>query len=446
MLVLVLSPQSARADLSHDIVDDGGIDVMELADLGAKPETTSPIAWTDLGRPKKPGNYAMKVTGTGDALYVPHCNGRGRVLVDDVVKDPGSKGNYVLSLDPTKKHDIRIEVNASTYEKRIACGERVRIGPKARSAEGVARLRFASPSTKQDAGEAVVFVPRGHDSKKPGAVLVGTHPWNGGPWTYAAYRELLEEAQAKDVVLLMPSGLGNLLYIAEAEDEVMRALAALGGELAIDKQRVSIWGASMGGAGATTISFHRPDRFAFVASWFGDSKYDVTTYVRTLLPTDAVAKRINALDVIENARHLPVFLVHGEEDRSSPVVQSTMLDEAMKKRGFTVEFERVPGMGHEGPLVVKYIRRVVDRAAEARAPAHPARVSYRSVRASDVGAYGVSFVRAGEGDAFVDLEKRADGIHVIAATGVKEIVLDDGALGATKSDAILESKVPVRWR
>lgn len=444
--MLLALPGSARADLSHDIVDDGGIDVMELVDLTAKPETTSTVAWTDLGRPKKPGNYAMKVSGTGEAVYVPHCNGRGRVLIDGVVKDPGSKGSYVLALDPSTKHDIRIEVNASTYEKRIACGERIRIGPKSRSTEGLARLRFPSPSTKQDAGEAVVFVPQGHDPKKPGALLVGTHPWNGGPWTYAAYRELLEEAQAKDVLLLMPSGLGNLLYIAEAEDEVMRAIAALEKEIAIDRQRVSIWGASMGGAGATTISFHRPDRFAFVASWFGDSKYDVTTYVRSLLPTDAVAKKINALDVIENARHLPVFLVHGEDDHTSPIVQSTMLDEAMKKHGFKVDFERVPGMGHEGPLVVKYIRRVVDRAADAKAPEHPARVSYRSVRPNDLGAYGVSFVRAGEGDAFVDVEKRPDGIHVIAASGVKEIVLEDGALGASKSDPILESKVPVRWR
>lgn len=441
-LLLLATARTAAADLSHDTVDDGGIDVLELVD-GA---STSAIAWSDLGRPKKPGLYTIKLSGTGQALYVPHCNGRERVFVDGAVKDPGSKGTLVVDLDPGKAHDVRIEVKASTYEKRIACGERVRIGPKARSAEGIARLRFPSPSTKQDAGEAVVFVPRGHDPKKPGALLVGTHPWNGGPWTYAAYRELLEEAQAKDVVLLMPSGLGNLLYIAEAEDEVLRAIAAVEKELAIDPQRISIWGASMGGAGATTISFHHPDRFAYVASWFGDSKYDVTTYVRSLLPTDAVAKKINALDVLESARHLPVFLVHGEEDKSSPVVQSTMLFDAMKKQGFTVEFERVPAMGHEGPLVVKYIRRVVDRAAEAKAPLHPARVSYRSVRPTDLGAYGVSFVRAGEGDAFVDIEKRADGVHVLAATGIKEIVLDDGALGAAKNETVHDAKVPVRWR
>jgi hypothetical protein len=105
-------------------------------------------------------------------------------------------------------------------------------------------------------------------------------------------------------------------------------------------------------------------------------------------------------------------------------------------------------MGHEGPLVVKHIRRIVLRAAEARAPARPSRVSFRSVRAGDLEAYGVRIVRAGDGDAFVDLEKKDDGVHVLAATGVKEIVLTGGALGAAKNEAVhhdSSAKVPVRW-
>src|SRR5207302_6066605 len=98
------------------------------------------------------------------------------------------------------------------------------------------------------------------------------------------------------------------------EDEVMRAVAAAESAVAVDPTRVSIWGASMGGAGATTIGFHHPDRFAFVASWFGDSRYDLTTYVKHLVPDEAAAKKLNALDMLENARHLRVLLVHGEDD------------------------------------------------------------------------------------------------------------------------------------
>jgi pimeloyl-ACP methyl ester carboxylesterase len=250
-------------------------------------------------------------------------------------------------------------------------------------------------------------------------------------WTYAAYAQLFREARSRDVVLLMPSGLGNSLYTADAEDEVLRAIDALSQGIAVDPRAVSLWGASMGGAGATTIGFHHPDRFASVASFFGDSRYDLRTYVRAILTDEDAAHRVNALDVVENARYLPVFLAHGEEDRTSPIRQSEELARAMRERGMTVRFERVAGLGHSGALVARFLSDVVDTAAIARVPASPARVTYRSTRPSDTGAYGVTLVRAQpRGDAFVDIERSADAFHVRRAEGVRAIRLARGALGA----------------
>ena len=442
--------RSARAEglLVHDSVDGANLDVMDLVAPGPNGKTES-IAFTELGKPKPVGTYALRFAVSGEDLRIPHCNGRGAVTVDGTVRDKGSKGPLVLHLGGEAVHDVRVDIAVSPYEKRIACGERVRVGTGARSSEGIALLKFASAHAGPAAGEAVVFVPRGHDPKKPGPLLVGVHPWNGGPWTYAAYRELLEEAQAKDVLLLMPSGLGNSLYVKDAEDEVLLAMDAARAEVAVDPQRVSIWGASMGGQGATTIGFHRPDRFAFVASYFGDAKFDLSTYVRNILPTEEVAHRVNPLDVIDNARHVPLWLIHGEDDKTSPIVQSVMLFEAMQKRHFQVDFDRVPGMAHEGPLVVKFVRRVVDRAQEAKSPLHPAHVTFRSVSPYAAEAYGVRLVRIGERDAYVDIEKRDDGIHVLPATeGVSQIVLRPGALGAKESDRVVVEKgaaVKVRW-
>ena len=45
--------------------------------------------------------------------------------------------------------------------------------------------------------------------------------------------------------------------------------------LLVDRQRVSIWGASMGGQGAMTIALHHPDTFAVVGSFFGDARFDL---------------------------------------------------------------------------------------------------------------------------------------------------------------------------
>jgi pimeloyl-ACP methyl ester carboxylesterase len=436
LAVVLLTETAARADLTHDAVSGRAVTRVTIDE--------ATVDWPALARPKKPALYTVSFEARGASVEIPHCNGRERVTIDGRIRDPGSKGPLVLPLDGRAEmaHEVKVEIRASPYEKRLACSGPPLVGAAIRGADGLATLRFDSPHEGKGGGTAVVFVPGGHDRGKPSALLVGTHPWNGTPWTYAAYAELLEEAGKRDVVLLMPSGLGNSLYVEDAEDEVMRAIDATSRELAIDPQRVSIWGASMGGAGATTIAFHRPERFAFVASYFGDSRYDLTTYVNTILGGEEGARRVNALDVLENGRHLPVLLVHGEDDRISSMKQSTMLYDAMHAAGFEVELVRAQGMGHEGPLVVREIRRVVARAAEARATVHPSRVSFRSVRASDTEAYGVT-IRPPRGPsgapAFVDLELRADGVHLLAAEGVAEVILAKGALGATDAP----SEVPI---
>jgi pimeloyl-ACP methyl ester carboxylesterase len=329
-------------------------------------------------------------------------------------------------------HEIVIQVNVSPYERRIACGERVRVGrAEETTTAGLGLLVFESPHADRGGGKAVVYVPPGHNLHQLGTVLVGLHPWNGGIWTYAAYEELLREARARDVLLLMPSGLGNSLYTADAEDEVFRAIDALSSVVivresldSVHELKASIWGASMGGAGATTIAFHHPDRFAGVTSFFGDSKYDLSTYVRSILVDERAAHAVNALDVVDNARSLPVWLIHGEDDATSPVRQSEILATALEQRGYFVRFDRVPGVGHSGALVARFLPEVVAHAAQARMNHLPLRVTYRSVRPSDVDVYGFHIDRAdAAADAYIDLEIDASGVHVHRADGVRQITL-----------------------
>lgn len=420
-------------DVATVTLDDGGKrDVRgfdELADLRL------------AAGPKK-----VSFTAEGEALYVPHCGGRGRVYVAGRDAAISGDGPAIVPL-PSGRVDVTIEVVASKYERRVACGEAPRAGAREQTSFGFSTMRFTSPFAGRGGGVAAVYVPKGHDFFKPATLLVGVHPWNGGIWTYAQYKDLLKEADRLDVVLLHPSGLGNSLYVADAEAEVRLALAELERLVPIDPQRISIWGASMGGAGATTIGFHSPSRFAGVTSFFGDSKYDLTTYVRSILHDENDAKKLNALDVVENARWLPVWLVHGEADTTSPIRQSEMLDREMRSRGFSVRFDRVAGMGHEGRLVEKYVGEVVRRASTAKVVSAPTRVTFRSVRPEDTEAYGVTIVRSSPGlDAYVDVEAKGDKVVVNEATGVKEIVLAPGALGLAGARPAEGKPVPVRFR
>ena len=417
-----------------------GPDVV-AADLRREGGAWQAMAWDDLsGTSLEPGRYEVRVhvtaVGGGASVQVPPCAGRAAVRLDGRTIGEGP-GPAIAPVDPGD-HELVLQVDVSRYERRVACGERPRLGPATGARDGLGSLVFDSPHARAGGGKAVVYVPPGHDRSAPAALLVGLHPWNGTIWTYASYEELLREARARDVVLLLPSGLGNSLYTAAAEDEVFTAIAALESIVQIDPLRVSLWGASMGGAGATTIAFHHPDRFAGVTSFFGDSRYDLSTYARALLADERAAHLVNALDVVENARNLPVWSIHGEDDVTSPIRQSAMLASAMRQLGFQVRFDRVPGVGHAGALVARFASQVVDDAATARAARFPARVTYRSVRPSDLDAYGVHIERARpSGDAFVDVERRGDTVHVQRADGVRALVLAPGALGAQGESARL---------
>ena len=446
-VVLAAGPANASVPL-HAVVRGGEIADVEV--VSAKGVSRSPFA--ALSRTKlAPGAYTVRATVPADraAVEIPMCSHRGAVTVDGTRYAP-PPGPFVVRLTPGREHAVAIDVTVSEYEKRVACSDPIRAGALVLARDGHATIAFASPpeDVARGGGRAVLYVPPGHDATKPGALLVGVHPWNGDAWTYAAYAELLAAARAHDVVLLMPSGLGNSLYTEHPENEVMRAVAAAERTVAIDPRRVSIWGASMGGQGATTIGLHRPDRFAFITSYFGDARFNLNSYVRSILPTAEAAHRVNPIDVIDNARHVPIWLIHGDADRTSDVHESDELAAALRQRGYEVRYDRPVGRGHEGLLVAEHVAEIVERAARARVPEHPARVTFRSVRPSDDRAYGVRIVRS-SGDAFVDLELRAGRVVVHAADGVRAIELEAGALGAPRGAPVDWDKphagVEVRW-
>ena len=425
--LLLLANVAAARVAPHPRVD--GPALTQVLVTGPSYKKGKWLDWSGLSKVAiREGLYSLRVWvpagGLIDAAEVPTCAVRKRILLNGKPVHAPDRGPTVVQLGGQGSHELTVEINVSTYERRIACGEAIRVGKVGGSREGWTSFRYASDDRKAGGGQSAIFIPRDHDLERPSVACVGLHPWNGDMWTYAAYEELASEANRRDIVLVLPPGLGNSLYVAKAEREVMRALEAAGDEAAIDPKAIGLWGASMGGAGATTIGFHRPDKFSTVISFFGDSQYDMSSYVKGLLKDEDGAKAVNALDVVENARHLPVWLIHGAADRVSPVKQSDLLHAALKQQGFDVDFDRPVDRGHEGALVAEHLRRALERVEKARVPT-VVRVTYRSFRTDDVGVYGVHWQRAkGDVEVFIDVERKGASAIVKHSDGVAKLNFD----------------------
>ena len=419
-----------------------------------------PVAWGDLARTTRTGKHSLSFgisTGSGARmLLVPPCAGVETLGFDAAPSSPPgepdrrtlAKGSdrltapRLVAIPPgAKTFDLALDVGS--YESRIACGFAPAVGAAGGPTAGVATLTFASSNAHKDAGAAYVYLPSNFatNPSEKRALLVAPHPWGGDAATYLRYAELFAAADADGVVVLFPSGLGNSLYTAPAERETMLALDAVMSVLPIDSERIGIWGASMGGAGATTIGYHHPDRFNVVASFFGDSRYDRKTYVRSILTSDAAAQAVNADDVAENGLHLTTILVHGTADKVSPPKQTTLFCDHLKKLGYSPTCTMLAGRGHEGGVVAQEIAAVVHAVATVRSPAHPSHVRFRTVRPSDDRAYGVRLLRADASKpAYIDVEARAGSVVVHASENVKSLGLANDALGLGTGSA---AEIPV---
>src|ERR1700734_683418 len=227
--LVFLVPRAALAVTLEPHPGVRGVDIATV-DVRADRGAWQSEAWDGLDASERaPGDYEVRIRveagRDGATVAVPQCAGRRRIDLDGA-EAPSAPGPVVVGVGPGA-HDLRITLRVSAYERRIACGEPPRVGSLVTTREDLGVLTFASPYGTRGGGQAVVYVPPGHDLAAPSALLVGLHPWNGTMWTYAAYAQLLREARARDVLLLMPSGLGNSLYTADAEDEVLRAIDAL---------------------------------------------------------------------------------------------------------------------------------------------------------------------------------------------------------------------------
>lgn len=114
-----------------------------------------------------------------------------------------------------------------------------------------------------------------------------------------------------------------------SEQDVMEVLRLVRQQYKIDDSRIYLMGHSMGAIGTWKIAPKYPDIWAALGPYAGSG----------------------APDTLERIRHIPQFVVHGDDDRTVSVEGSRSMVAKMKALGIEVKYVEVPGGSHSGVVV-----------------------------------------------------------------------------------------------
>lgn len=214
-----------------------------------------------------------------------------------------------------------------------------------------------------------VDVPSGYDAKAPVPLLVdpghgtGADQDDRGKAGFLEYfRNQANEAKLRDWLIARTEIVEQIgadgKRGAKPEDQVAKAFAAflrdVSSRFAVDPDRVYVAGLSQTGFWSWYLGRALPDRVAGLA------------------PMSSVTWQVNAY--LENYSHVPIYVLHGENDPICKVEQPRATCAALTKLGCRVEYDEIAGAAHDFAVFGELDRALVWLATSQRV-AHPARVA-----------------------------------------------------------------------
>ncbi len=185
----------------------------------------------------------------------------------------------------------------------------------------------------------------------------------------------------EDGIVLHPNGRYCNAFKFAGETDVLEAIEAVARHYPIDRDRIVLWGFSMGGAGAWHLGAHYPDRWVAVSPGAGFAE---TRRYQNLQPDKyppAYEQTLWGLydvpDYVRNLLNVPVIAYSGENDRQ--IQAARVMEEAYKEHGRTLPHLIGPGMGHAyHPETLKELQAKLQAIAAKGLDRHPSHVSLQT--------------------------------------------------------------------
>jgi dienelactone hydrolase len=150
-----------------------------------------------------------------------------------------------------------------------------------------------------------------------------------------------------DWIQLDVYGRGNNAYRWAGETDVFEALADVLRRYRIDERRITLWGFSMGGAGAWHLGLHYPSRWSSVGAGAGFVDFYKYQKVTEPLPDyqDKPLRIYDATGYALNLANVPFITYGGELDPQ--LAASLTMQAAAKEAGTPLQLLIGKGMGHK---------------------------------------------------------------------------------------------------
>jgi predicted peptidase len=113
-----------------------------------------------------------------------------------------------------------------------------------------------------------------------------------------------------------------------------------------DPSRVALTGLSIGGNGAWYLAYHHPQRFAALLVICGFVAERMGTMYPILYPSLVPGAADPSAIVAQQLAHIPVWVFHGDADKTVPVEHSRRMVAALRAAGASVQYTELPGVDH----------------------------------------------------------------------------------------------------
>ncbi len=229
------------------------------------------------------------------------------------------------------------------------------------------RQEFDNPETKVAAFTSQLYSDEQHyavsatdrgDSPKPLLVVLlpGQFSRLQSSARHCEQIAMMVAEAGESAVVIIPGGRGNgTVFQGYGQIDVFEAIRHVCSSYNIDMDRISVMGGSMGGAATWYMSSHYPDFFSAAATFAGYCDFRLWQkpggFTFPMMEWEEFSwKSRSASDCVENYINTPVWILHGEWDRTIgggvDVIQSSSMAKKFQDLGYNYYYTELRERGH----------------------------------------------------------------------------------------------------